>query len=82
VQLALYGTTAVSVSLISIFPDRKNLHARPKSTLTTGHLTYDIYPDGTFPAAATSAAATGSVHKPVEFVEKRIEIDCKTSFPP
>ena len=26
VQLALFGTTAVSVSLISIFPDRKNLH--------------------------------------------------------
>ena len=26
VQLALYSTTAVSVSLISIFPDRKNLH--------------------------------------------------------
>ena len=25
VQLALFGTTAVSVSLISIFPDRKNL---------------------------------------------------------
>ena len=26
VQLALYSTTAVSVSLISIFPDRKNFH--------------------------------------------------------
>jgi hypothetical protein len=52
------------------------------ATQAIGHLNYDAYPTGTFPAAATAAAAaTGTVHKAVEFVDSSIEIDWHKSFP-